>query len=150
MLSPFGSTTSRRARWEASPLINVFLVLLVTLALGAGLGMKKNLLLPVVSDPFGCFRGGNNRLLVITVSRDHTFFWNTTGPFPLSELHAKLEVHLKESGMPRVVVDGDALASFGDAAKAFNEVHLLGIEQVTLNTERVAPLRPEAFQPRRP
>jgi biopolymer transport protein ExbD len=124
----------KRARIEIIPLIDVIFFLLATFVLFT-LSLNKSagphVLLPssetgVPRDPSGT--------AMITVTAEGTMAWDKD-PITLDEFLVRLQqFHLEHPEDARILINGDADASFSSVIYVFDEVRKTGITKVLIET----------------
>lgn len=75
-----------------------------------------------------------NAEVTLTATRDHRFYWNQSGPFPLAEAGPRLEAWRKTGATGRVIIAADENALLGEAIGLYNEARRLGVADVRLET----------------
>lgn len=123
--------SSRRARIEIIPLIDIVFFLLATFVL-VSLSMIKNQAIPV-NLPVAASGVAQERQesIALSVTETGEFYFNKE-PLGLEEIVRRLE-ELK-AGDPKVFISGDARAEFGKAVALLDEVRRLGITKVSIQT----------------
>jgi biopolymer transport protein ExbD len=133
--SSHSSGGKKRARIEIIPLIDVIFFLLATfvlftLSLNSSKGLHVNL--PeagtgVPRDPSGT--------ATITVTQEGTMAWDKD-PVTLEEFLERLKTfHIEHPDDARVLINGDADASFSSVIYVFDEVRKAGIQKVMIETK---------------
>jgi biopolymer transport protein ExbD len=125
---------AKRARIEIIPLIDVIFFLLATFVLFT-LSLNKSagphVLLPSSEtgeprDPSGT--------ATITVTSEGTMAWDKD-PITLAEFITRLQqFHLEHPEDARILINGDADASFSSVIYVFDEVRKVGISKVLIET----------------
>ena len=125
---------AKRARIEIIPLIDVIFFLLATFVLFT-LSLNKSagphVLLPTSEtgeprDPSGT--------ATITVTQEGTMAWDKD-PVTLDEFITRLQqFHIEHPDDARVLINGDAEASFSSVIYVFDEVRKVGISKVLIET----------------
>jgi biopolymer transport protein ExbD len=125
---------AKRARIEIIPLIDVIFFLLATFVLFT-LSLNKSggphVLLPSSEtgeprDPSGT--------ATITVTAEGTMAWDKD-PITLDEFLTRLQqFHLEHPEDARILINGDAEASFSSVIYVFDEVRKVGINKVLIET----------------
>jgi biopolymer transport protein ExbD len=125
---------AKKARIEIIPLIDVIFFLLATFVLFT-LSLNKSagphVLLPSSEtgeprDPSGT--------ATITVTSEGTMAWDKD-PITLDEFIARLQqFHLEHPDDARILINGDAEASFSSVIYVFDEVRKVGISKVLIET----------------
>jgi biopolymer transport protein ExbD len=125
---------AKRARIEIIPLIDVIFFLLATFVLFT-LSLNKSagphVLLPSSEtgeprDPSGT--------ATITVTSEGTMAWDKD-PITLDEFIARLQqFHIEHPDDARILINGDAEASFSSVIYVFDEVRKVGISKVLIET----------------
>ena len=129
-----GGSGRKKARIEISPLIDVIFFLLATfvlftLSLNRSQGLR--VLLPesetgVPRDPSGT--------ATITVTQEGTMAWDKD-PVTLDEFLIRLkQFHFEHPDDARVLINGDAEASYSSVIYALDEVRKIGIPKVLIET----------------
>ncbi len=141
--SPRTSGGRKKARIEIIPLIDVIFFLLATfvlftLSLNKSQGLRVSL--PdsetgVPRDPAGT--------ATITVTQEGTIAWDKD-PVTLEEFLTRLKTfHLEHPDDARILINGDAEATFSSAIYVFDEVRKVGIQKVLIETK----VKPAATAP---
>lgn len=124
----------KRARIEIIPLIDVIFFLLATFMM-VSLSMVKNngikVNLPAAST--GSPQDKNDRT-TISVTKDGDLFFNTE-QLPISELPARLEQLKSEQPDPKIFINGDEKAFFGNAVEVLDDLRKAGIAKVAIDTK---------------
>jgi biopolymer transport protein ExbD len=125
---------AKRARIEIIPLIDVIFFLLATFVLFT-LSLNKSagphVVLPSSEtgeprDPSGT--------ATITVTSEGTMAWDKD-PITLDEFIARLQAfHIEHPDDARILINGDADASFSSVIYVFDEVRKVGISKVLIET----------------
>ena len=125
----------KRARIEIIPLIDVIFFLLATfvlftLSLNKSQGLRVNLPESETGeprDPAGT--------ATITVTQEGTIAWDKD-PVTLDEFLTRLKTfHMEHPDDARVLINGDAEATFSSAIYVFDEVRKAGIQKVLIDTK---------------
>jgi biopolymer transport protein ExbD len=132
--SSSGGGAAKKARIEIIPLIDVIFFLLATFVLFT-LSLNKSagphVVLPSSEtgeprDPSGT--------ATITVTAEGTMAWDKD-PVTLDEFIARLQqFHIEHPEDARILINGDADASFSSVIYAFDEVRKVGISKVLIET----------------
>jgi biopolymer transport protein ExbD len=136
----------KKARIEIIPLIDVIFFLLATfvlftLSLNKSQGLRVTL--PesetgVPRDPAGT--------ATITVTQEGTLAWDKD-PVTLDEFLTRLkQFHLENPDDARILINGDADASYSSAIYVFDEVRKTGIDKVLIETKVKPQARIETVQ----
>lgn len=139
-LQPSG--TSKKARIEIIPLIDVIFFLLATFVLFT-LSLNKIQSVPVTlpqavaSSPLDL---ADDDTVILQVSLNNTAWWNRE-LIPLNEVRPRLDHYRATSSNPRVLVSSDDEARYGDMVRVLDEVRLSGVTQVSVETAWRAPGR---------
>ena len=133
--SPKPTGGKKKARIEIIPLIDVVFFLLATFVLFT-LSLNKSqgvhVVLPesetgVPRDPSGS--------ATISVTAEGTMAWDKD-PVTLDEFLTRLkEFHIEHPDDARILINGDADASFASVIYAFDEVRKIGIQKVLIETK---------------
>ena len=123
----------KRARIEIIPLIDVIFFLLATfvlftLSLNKSQGLRVNLPESETGeprDPAGT--------ATITVTEEGTLAWDKD-PITLDEFLTRLHTFHIENPDGRILINGDAEATFASAIYVFDEVRKAGIQKVLIET----------------
>src|SRR4051812_22341056 len=140
-LDPSLSTT-RKARIEIIPLIDVIFFLLATFVLFT-LSLQKIKSLDL-DFPVPGPKGEDLSTVFIQVSAERTFYWKqgSAGVAELisaSEIRARLENYQRSVPVPRIFIRSDRTAKFGDGVFVLDEVRRLKIKQVSVETFSTSP-----------
>lgn len=129
----------KKARLEIIPLIDVIFFLLATFVLFT-LSLNKirsiNLDLPV-GDPTGQV---DDSMLYLQATENHAYLWKIgeqTNPewLTAAELAPRLADYKRRMAVPKVFIRGDKNSTFGDTIFALDQVRLLEIKQVSVETK---------------
>jgi biopolymer transport protein ExbD len=133
--SPKPTGGKKKARIEIIPLIDVVFFLLATFVLFT-LSLNKSqgvhVVLPesetgVPRDPSGS--------ATISVTAEGTMAWDKD-PVTLDEFLTRLKAfHIEHPDDARILINGDADASFASVIYAFDEVRKIGIQKVLIETK---------------
>ncbi|HYR57055.1 MAG TPA: biopolymer transporter ExbD [Chthoniobacteraceae bacterium] len=134
-MTPIPSPRSKkRARIEIIPLIDVVFFLLATFVM-VSLSMVKNkgipVHLPVASSGAALSR---EEFATITVTKMGELFWNKQ-PVRGGELSEALKKLVATTPDPKVFINGDTKAEFGQAIAVLDEARKLGITKVAIETQ---------------
>ncbi|HWZ93650.1 MAG TPA: biopolymer transporter ExbD [Opitutaceae bacterium] len=136
----FKTTGKKKARIEIIPLIDVIFFLLATFVLFT-LSLHRLSSVPV-QLPYSKAVADNTpppKILKLQISEEDTIFFNGE-PIPLKELRWRLtsyqQAHPKDV---RVLITTDDKALFGQAIAVLDQVRLLNIDQVSIDTSRSYP-----------
>ena len=125
---------NKKARIEIIPLIDIIFFLLATFVM-VSLSMVKNrgitVNLPVAATSAA---QEHKDFAVITVTRDGELFFNKEKT-PPEMLQARLRQLQREQVDPKVFINGDEKAYFGQAVAVLDEVRKLGITKVAIETK---------------
>lgn len=126
--------TGRKARIEIIPLIDIIFFLLATFVM-VSLSMVKNKGIPV-NLPVAATGAPQDRkdYAVITVTKDGEIYFNKE-PLKLEQLPARLRRLQAEQADPKVFLNGDDKAYFGQAVAVLDEIRRLGIAKVAIETK---------------
>jgi len=128
----------KKARIEIIPLIDVIFFLLATfvlftLSLNRSQGMRVNLPESETGEP-----RDPSGTATITVTQEGTLAWDKD-PVTLDEFLTRLKTfHLEHPDDARILINGDAEATFSSAIYVFDEVRKAQIQKVLIET-RVKP-----------
>ena len=124
----------RRARIEIIPLIDIIFFLLATFVM-VSLSMVKNqgirVNLPSTTTSVSHEKKTN---VMITVTDSGVFYFNKK-EMPFDGVISRLRSLKNNDPNIGVVINGDAKAFLGDAIRILDEVRLLGIAKVTIQTK---------------
>jgi biopolymer transport protein ExbD len=136
--------TNKKARIEIIPLIDIMFFLLATFMM-VSLSMVKNRGIPV-NLPAAVTAAPQEReeYVALTLTRDGELYFNKER-IPRDELGPRLERFRAAHPDPRVFINGDEQAAFGDAIAILDQVRQLGITRVAIETR--APAAPAREQP---
>lgn len=123
----------KRARIEIIPLIDIMFFLLATFVM-VSLSMVKNLGIPV-HLPATTSAGPEERRAsaTITITERGEVYFNRE-PVDAETLRARLEAMKHADPDLRVFLNGDEHASLGNTIRVLDDVRLLGITKVTIQT----------------
>lgn len=126
--------TSRKARIEIVPLIDIIFFLLATFVM-VSLSMVKNKGVPV-NLPVASSSAPQERkeFTSITITEKGELFFNKE-PIRPEELAARLQKLKADEEDPKIFINGDEKASFGQAVSVLDEVRKLGIAKVAIETK---------------
>ncbi|HVU28168.1 MAG TPA: biopolymer transporter ExbD [Verrucomicrobiae bacterium] len=124
----------KRARIEIIPLIDVIFFLLATfmmvsLSMVKNNGIKVNLPAAATSAP----QEKNDRT-TISVTKDGNLFFNQES-LQISDLPARLEQLKAQQPDPKVFINGDEKAFFGNAVEVLDDLRKAGITKVAIDTK---------------
>lgn len=127
--------SSRRARIEIIPLIDIIFFLLATFVM-VSLSMVKNDAIPV-NLPVAATSAAQDRAdaVALSVTESGEFFYNKE-PLPLEQIVERLRALKATEPEPRVFINGDTRAEFGQAIALLDEVRRLGITKIAIQTKR--------------
>ena len=125
---------ARKARIEIIPLIDIIFFLLATFVM-VSLSMVKNKGIPV-NLPVAASSAPQDRKAqaVITITRDGELYFNKE-PLKMEQLAARLRQLQTEQADPKVFINGDDKAYFGQAVAVLDEIRRLGIGKVAIETK---------------
>lgn len=125
---------SRKARIEIVPLIDIIFFLLATFVM-VSLSMVKNKGVPV-NLPVASSSAPQERkeFTSITITEKGELFFNKE-PIRPEELSARLQKLKADEEDPKIFINGDEKASFGQAVSVLDEVRKLGIAKVAIETK---------------
>jgi hypothetical protein len=72
--------------------------------------------------------------LVLTATRDHGFYWNKAGPYPVSEAASHLKEELKNGPVGRIIIAADESALLADAVSLYQQARRIGVSNVQLES----------------
>ncbi|MCE9609119.1 MAG: biopolymer transporter ExbD [Chthoniobacter sp.] len=126
--------SSRRARIEIIPLIDIIFFLLATFVM-VSLSMVKNHALPV-HLPAAATGAPQDRadFAAITITATGGVFFNKESVTP-EQLEAALRDLLASRPDPKVFINGDSKAEFGRAIEVLDQVRRLGITKIAIETQ---------------
>lgn len=123
----------KRARIEIIPLIDIIFFLLATFAM-VSLSMIKNRGIPInLPRAETGVAQARERADVITVT-DHQEIYFNKDRITLDQLRQKLDSMKKDSDDPKILIQGDDHAAFGEAIAVLDEVRKAGISRVAIET----------------
>jgi biopolymer transport protein ExbD len=134
-MTPIPSPRSnKRARIEIIPLIDIIFFLLATFVM-VSLSMVKNRAIPV-HLPAAATGGAQDRsqFAAITITASGEVFFNKQ-PVTAELLDAALKALLAANPDPKIFISGDTKAEFGKAIAVLDQVRLLGITQIAIETQ---------------
>lgn len=125
----------RKARIEIIPLIDIIFFLLATFVM-VSLSMVKNRGIPV-NLPAAASASPQERedYLALTITERGELFFNKERIDP-AQLPARLQEFKSRRPDPKVFINGDERATFGQAVSVLDEVRKLGIAKVAIETKR--------------
>jgi len=126
--------SSRRARIEIIPLIDIIFFLLATFVM-VSLSMVKNHALPV-HLPAAATGAPQDRadFAAITITDTGGVFFNKE-PVTPEQLDAALRDLLASRPDPKIFINGDSKAEFGRAIAVLDQVRRLGITKIAIETQ---------------
>lgn len=123
----------KRARIEIIPLIDIIFFLLATFVM-VSLSMIKNRGIPInLPRAETGVAQARERADVITVT-DHQEVYFNKDRITLDQLRQKLDSLRKDSGDPKILIQGDDHAQFREAISILDEVRKAGINRVAIET----------------
>ncbi|MDD5349637.1 MAG: biopolymer transporter ExbD [Chthoniobacteraceae bacterium] len=134
-MTPIPSPRGRkRARLEIIPLIDIVFFLLATFVM-VSLSMVKNRGI-AVNLPAAATGAAQEQAHATTLSlrADGQLFWDKQ-PIDAAQLEPALRQLLAEQGDPRIFINGDTKAEFGQAVAVLDTVRKLGISKVAIQTQ---------------
>ena len=132
MKIPFESP-QRRPRIEIIPLIDVIFFLLASFLM-VSLSMVKNQGIPVRLPVAATGKPNlSDSPVTVTVSRKGALYLNKQA-MSFDGLRRQLQALQRREPDLKVILQGDAGATFGDVVKALDEMRRLGIERVAMQT----------------
>jgi len=134
-MTPIPSPRSKkRARIEIIPLIDIIFFLLATFVM-VSLSMIKNSAIPVNLPAASTGAPQErNESAIISINAAGEFFFNKQA-VDAAGLEAALKDLLAGNPDPRVFINGDTKAEFGNAIAVLDEARKLGITKVAIETE---------------
>jgi biopolymer transport protein ExbD len=128
----------KRARIEIIPLIDIIFFLLATFMM-VSLSMIKNLSIPV-NLPVATTSAQQERkeYFVLTVTANDEIFLNKE-KIEISQLGTKLQELKAQNPDPKIFINGDEKATFGQAVAVLDKVRELGISKVAIETRPRTP-----------
>lgn len=125
---------ARKARIEIIPLIDIIFFLLATFVM-VSLSMVKNKVIPV-NLPVAASGAPQDRKdhAVITITREGELYFDKE-PLKMEQLPARLRRLQTEQADPKVFINGDDKAYFGQAVAVLDEIRRLGISKVAIETK---------------
>ena len=133
------SGTSKRARIEIIPLIDIIFFLLATFIM-VSLSMTKNqgvqVNLPTASSaaPIGD-RAEMEKAVTLSVNDKGDVFYNKE-KITIAQLPMRLQTLKSTSKDPKVIINSDAGANFKYVVAVLDEVRKIGIGKVGINTDK--------------
>lgn len=124
----------RRARIEIIPLIDIVFFLLATFVM-VSMSMIQNLGVPV-RLPAAASAAAETRASSVTLSitEDGTLYLDKS-PMSIDQIRAELERRRASDPEIKVFVNGDERAMFGQAVALLDEVRLVGIKTLSIQTK---------------
>ena len=140
------SAAPRRARIEIIPLIDIIFFLLATFVM-VSLSMVKNRAI-AVNLPAAATAALQDRkaFAAVTVTQDGALYLDRQ-PVSLEDLAARLQEMQAANSDVRVFIHGDERASFGSAVRVLDQVRLIGITKVAIQTRTDKALQPDVQHP---
>jgi biopolymer transport protein ExbD len=134
-----GGGSRKRARIEIIPLIDIIFFLLATFIM-VSLSMSKNqgvqVALPTASTAASLGdQSEMDKAVTLSVSEKGDVFYNKE-KLTFAQLPLKLQVYKTQSKDPRIIINGDAGASYKQIVAVLDEVRRIGIAKVSLNTDK--------------
>jgi biopolymer transport protein ExbD len=132
--SSSGGGGKKKARIEIIPLIDVIFFLLATFVLFTlSLNSSKGLHVKLPESETGEPRDPSGTA-TITVTSEGTMAWDKD-PVPLDEFITRLQkFHFEHPDDARILINGDAEASYSSVIYALDEVRKVGIQKVLIET----------------
>lgn len=133
--------SEKKARIEIIPLIDIMFFLLATFVM-VSLSMIKNQGISV-NLPIAATSGGEDRkdYVALSVTEAGDYYYNKDA-LSLAQIVDRLRVLKAGNPDPKVFINGDTKAEFGKAVALLDEVRLLGISKVAIETKKPAPPQP--------
>jgi len=127
--------SSRKARIEIIPLIDIIFFLLATfvmvsLSMVKNQGINVNLPIAVASAP-----QDRSDYVALSVTEAGEYYFNKE-PLALHEIVGRLRALKLTEPEPRVFINGDTKAEFGKAIALLDEVRQLGITKIAIETKK--------------
>jgi biopolymer transport protein ExbD len=141
-------STRKRARIEIIPLIDIIFFLLATFVI-VSLSMVKNKGIPVNLPGASTAQPQDRKdFASISITEKGELYFNKESVTP-PQLEQRLRELLAQNSEPKVFINGDAKAEFGQAVAALDLVRRLGITKIAIETKNSAAPVPVAagFQP---
>jgi biopolymer transport protein ExbD len=134
-----GSGGRKKARIEIIPLIDVIFFLLATFVLFTlSLNKSQGLHVALPESETGVPRDPSGSA-TITVTQEGTMAWDKD-PVTLDEFLIRLKTfHVEHPDDARVLINGDAEASYSTVIYALDEVRKAGIQKVLIETRMAKP-----------
>ena len=138
-----GGGPGKKARIEIIPLIDVIFFLLATFVLFT-LSLNKSDGVPVTlpATETGQARDRENSI-TISVKADGTLAWGKEEPITLDEFLTRLQQSHATTPFGRILINGDQNATFSQAVYVFDQVRIVGFEQVFIETRLMPPKKQE-------
>ena len=134
----FKLLTKKKARIEIIPLIDVIFFLLATFVLFA-LSLNKLQSVDVQMPPAGRPPPNAPKIVTLEVSNADTLFWNGEA-ITMSQLPSFLANYQQQHPHDtKILITTDDKALFGQAVAVLDQIRLLHIDQVTIDTTKVYP-----------
>ena len=132
--SPIQLAPAKKARIEIIPLIDVIFFLLATFVLFT-LSLNKIQSIPVnlPQASASAAKPDEDTTVVIQRSDEGTAYWNKE-LITLAEITPRLVAYKSSTPTARVLVTGDERARYGNVIRVLDEVRLVGIKTVTIET----------------
>lgn len=133
----------KKARIEIIPLIDVIFFLLATFVLFT-LSLEKIKSLPInlpVAEDHPSPPNPDDPTVTLQISDESTCYWTykkSTEPINVNDVTPYLQNYMRQEANPRVLITTDDKAKFGTAIKILDQVRIVGIQQVSIET-RVRP-----------
>jgi biopolymer transport protein ExbD len=126
-------TATKKARIEIIPLIDVIFFLLATFVLFT-LSLNKLQSIPIELPQATTARPDEvPQVTTLQVSAEGTVYLDKES-ISIEELPRRLAAIKQSKGDPRVLIAGDSRASYGDAIRVLDMVHLADIDKVSIQT----------------
>lgn len=129
----------KKARIEIIPLIDVIFFLLATFVLFT-LSLEKIKSLPInlpVADDKPSQPNPDDPTVTLQISDQSTCYWTykkNTEPINVNDVTPYLQNYIRQEANPRVLITTDDKAKFGVAIKVLDQVRIVGIQQVSIET----------------
>ena len=125
----------RRARIEIIPLIDIIFFLLATFMV-VSMSMVKNLGLTVqLPQALSAMPQSRDAAATISITQEGDFYLNKD-KMPLDNLRESLKVLKDTQPQLKILINSDEHADFGRVMSVFDEVRLLGISEVSVQTKK--------------
>ena len=128
--------STRRARIEIIPLIDIVFFLLATFVM-VSLSMIRNqgVTVHLPSAESGSRQTQGSEYTAITVTENGQIYFNKT-KVSLAQLQSELQILKKKTPDPTILLNGDDKAALGNAVAVLDEARKVGIKKVAIVTKQ--------------